>query len=89
MFVCKKGLEVISKIAVKSDKIEKKAIGIFILFALTLFLLNQGAYMFFKDKNLYEVIGVSRRMSISELKEWGVKRRVELYQIGSEPAPVE
>jgi hypothetical protein len=88
IFVCRKGLEIISKMAVKSDRIERKAIAVYILFALTLVLLNQGAFMFFKTKNLYEVIGAQRRMTIGELKEWGERRRVELYQIGSEPATI-
>lgn len=85
MFVCKKGLEIISKMSLKSDRIEKKAIAIYLLFALILFLLNQGAFMFFKDKNLYEQVGVPRSMGLSEIKEWSTRKRVELYQIGSSP----
>ena len=53
MFVCRKGLDIISKMAVRSDKIERKAIAMYILMAIILFLLNQGAYMFFKNQNLY------------------------------------
>ena len=64
IFVCRKGMQIIAKMAIKSDKIEKKALLTFIVFALILFLLNQGAFMFFKDKNIYESLGVNRRMSI-------------------------
>lgn len=88
IFVCRKGLDIISKMAIRSDRIERRAIGAYLLLALVLLLLNQGAFMFFKNNNLYEVIGVKRGMGISELKEWAQRRRVELYQIGSVPAAV-
>lgn len=51
--------------AIKSDKIEKKSVVVFLIFGMTLFLLNQGAFMFFKDKNLYELVGIPRKMNIA------------------------
>lgn len=34
------------------------------------------------------MVGVQRKMSITDLKQWAERRRVEIYQIGSVPATV-
>ena len=53
---------------------------------LTLILLtvNIGTFKFFKDTNLYEKIGVSRKMSTLEIKEWAQTMKIELYQKGTQ-----
>lgn len=53
-----------------------------------LLLLNQGAFMFFKNDNIYQVLGIQRAMPTTDIKQWAERRRVEIYQIGSVPANV-
>ena len=46
--------------------------------------------MFFKDDNLYQKIGASRRLNIVELKQWGNQRRSELFkQYADNPKGIE
>ncbi len=60
----------------------------YVLFALVLLLLNQGAFMFFKNDNIYQILGIHRGMPVGDIKHWAEKRRVEIYQIGSVPSTV-
>ena len=53
IFLCKKAQEIIGKRVMKENKPTKKSYAIYIAFAITLFLVNQSIYMFFKDYNLY------------------------------------
>lgn len=84
IFLCKKAQEIIAKRVVKEEKISKQSYLIYVVFALTLFFVNQGVYMFFKDHNLYEKIGAPRRLNIVELKDWGKQRRSQLFMEYSE-----
>ena len=71
IFLCRKAQEIISKRVMKEEKISKKSYLIYIVFALTLFMVNQSVFLFFKDDNLYQKIGAPRKLNIVELKEWG------------------
>lgn len=62
----------------KEEKVSTKSYLVFIVFAITLFLVNQTIFMFFKDYNLYEKIGAPRKLNIVELKSWGTMRHAEL-----------
>ena len=62
------------------EKISRKTIMTYIAFAITIFFVNQSFFMFFKDYNHYETLGVSRSLNIMELKKWGETRRAELYR---------
>lgn len=53
IFLCKKAQEIIAKRVMKEDKLSKKSYLIYVVFALTLFAVNQSVYMFFKNDNLY------------------------------------
>ena len=64
VFLCKKAQEIIAKRVMKEPKISKQTYAIYIIFAITLFCVNQGVFMFFKDPNLYEKIGASRRLNM-------------------------
>lgn len=64
MFVIKKGQEIIAANTMKSDKITFKSLLTFISLAVILIGLNQTAYFFFKNHNLYEKVGASRRFSL-------------------------
>lgn len=78
IFLCKKAQEIIGKRVMKEEKLSKKSYIIYVVFALTLFIVNQSVYMFFKDQNLYEKIGASRMLNIVELKAWGFEKKSQL-----------
>lgn len=71
IFLCDRAQKIISKRVIKEEKISRVSYLIFAGFALALLAVNQATFMFFKDPNLYEQIGASRRLSILELKKWG------------------
>lgn len=58
MYVCKKGQDIIAANTMKNDKITFKSYLTFITLAVILIGLNQSAYFFFKNYNLYEKVGV-------------------------------
>ena len=64
IFLCRKAQEIISKRVMKEEKISKKSYLIYVVFALTLFMVNQSVFMFFKDDNLYQQIGAPRKLNI-------------------------
>lgn len=68
IFLCKKAQDIIAKRVMKEENISKQSYLIYVIFAITLFSVNQGVYMFFKDDNLYQKIGASRILNIVELK---------------------
>ena len=78
IFLCKKAQDIIGKRMVKEEKISAKSYAVFIVFAVTLLLVNQSLFMFFKDYNLYEKIGAPRKLNAVELKSWGTLRQAEL-----------
>jgi hypothetical protein len=53
IFLCKKAQDIIAKRVMKEENISKQSYLIYVIFAITLFSVNQGVYMFFKDDNLY------------------------------------
>ncbi len=90
IFLCKKAQDMISKRVMKEEKLSKKSYLIYVIFAFMLFMVNQSIYMFFKDDNLYQKIGASRRLNIVELKQWGNQRRSELFkQYADNPKGIE
>lgn len=71
VFLCNQAQKIISKRIMTEENISRKTIMTYVVFAITLFLVNQSIFMFFKDYNLYETLGVSRSLNIVELKKWG------------------
>ena len=68
IFLCNQAQSMIGKRMAKEQNPSVKSYLIFIIFAIILFTVNQTSYMFFKDYNLYEKLGVARSLSIGELK---------------------
>lgn len=83
IFLCKKAQEIIARETLKSDKVGLRALSIFVVFALLLFSINQGAFFYFKDANLYQQLGVRRSMGIADLKEWGSQQMAEMRRQGA------
>lgn len=53
VFLCNQVQKMISKRVMSEDKLSKKTIMIYVVFAITLFVVNQSLFMYFKDPNLY------------------------------------
>jgi hypothetical protein len=53
LFLCNQAQKMIGKRVMSEDKLSKKTIMIYIVFAITLFAVNQSLFMYFKDPNLY------------------------------------
>ena len=75
-FVCKKGQSIIAANTMKNDKITMRSYLVFLALVVILIGLNQAAYFFFKNHNLYELVGAPRKMSLMELKEFQKVRKI-------------
>jgi hypothetical protein len=64
VFLCNQVQKIISKRVVSEEKVTKKSLLIYLVFAITLFMVNQGLFFYFKDHNIYESLGVSRSLNI-------------------------
>lgn len=79
--VCKYAKKKIAKIATKKQgKKAFKSYLIFLLFVVSIIGLNQAVYFFFKPRNLYEELNISRSMPPDQIKSYEDETKIKIMQ---------
>jgi hypothetical protein len=76
MVIWKKGSSVLISNVMKNDKVTYKSYLLFIIFVAIIIIINHLLFFYFKNPNLYELVGASRKLSLIELKQFQKQKKI-------------